>query len=260
MRASGMRSGRTPGSSSCSHRGCGSGARSATATAASRSSRNRRRRPGLRSSACAPASCTRSRSRTTCSCGGRVQDRDYSRAARGRLLRRRQLLRARRHLLLRLDGNRAQGRERLRPGADGDPRRRAPAAGRGRQRARGGGAGRAAGPARRRPPTSRPRAPPSRARGTRWAGSWTPPTCTGCSARNLEHPRWDEVAERCLTCGNCTMACPTCFCTSVEDTTDLTGQSAERHARLGLVLLGRLLATSTAARSGPAAARATGSG
>ena len=51
----------------------------------------------------------------------------------------------------------------------------------------------------------------------------------GLLRRNLEHPRWDEVAERCLTCGNCTMACPTCFCTSVEDTTDLTGQSAERH-------------------------------
>jgi ferredoxin len=46
--------------------------------------------------------------------------------------------------------------------------------------------------------------------------------------RNLEHPRWDEVAERCLTCGNCTMVCPTCFCTSVEDTSDLTGENAER--------------------------------
>jgi len=33
--------------------------------------------------------------------------------------------------------------------------------------------------------------------------------------RNLNHSRWDEVAERCLTCGNCTMVCPTCFCTSV---------------------------------------------
>jgi ferredoxin len=40
--------------------------------------------------------------------------------------------------------------------------------------------------------------------------------------------RWDDVASRCLTCGNCTMACPTCFCTSVEDTTDLTGEHAER--------------------------------
>ncbi|HSB37980.1 MAG TPA: 4Fe-4S dicluster domain-containing protein [Gaiellaceae bacterium] len=51
----------------------------------------------------------------------------------------------------------------------------------------------------------------------------------GLLARNLEHPRWDEVAERCLTCGNCTMACPTCFCTTVEEATDLTGQTAERH-------------------------------
>jgi sulfhydrogenase subunit beta (sulfur reductase) len=40
--------------------------------------------------------------------------------------------------------------------------------------------------------------------------------------------RWDDVAARCLTCGNCTMACPTCFCTTVEDTTDLSGDHAER--------------------------------
>jgi ferredoxin len=46
--------------------------------------------------------------------------------------------------------------------------------------------------------------------------------------RNYEHPRWDDVAARCLTCGNCTMVCPTCFCTTVEDVTDLTGEHAER--------------------------------
>jgi ferredoxin len=40
--------------------------------------------------------------------------------------------------------------------------------------------------------------------------------------------RWDDVASRCLTCGNCTMACPTCFCASVEDVTDLSGDHAER--------------------------------
>jgi ferredoxin len=45
---------------------------------------------------------------------------------------------------------------------------------------------------------------------------------------SLEHPRWDEVAERCLTCGNCTMVCPTCFCTTVEDVTDLTAETGER--------------------------------
>ncbi|BCO34959.1 4Fe-4S dicluster domain-containing protein [Mycobacterium heckeshornense] len=43
-----------------------------------------------------------------------------------------------------------------------------------------------------------------------------------------ESPRWKDVAGRCLTCGNCTMACPTCFCTSVEDVTDLSGEHAER--------------------------------
>jgi ferredoxin len=47
-------------------------------------------------------------------------------------------------------------------------------------------------------------------------------------AENPEHPRWDDVARRCLTCGNCTMVCPTCFCHTVEDTTDLVGRHAER--------------------------------
>jgi sulfhydrogenase subunit beta (sulfur reductase) len=46
---------------------------------------------------------------------------------------------------------------------------------------------------------------------------------------NLEHPRWDDVAERCLSCGNCTMVCPTCFCFSVEEVTDLTGTGDERQ-------------------------------
>jgi ferredoxin len=46
--------------------------------------------------------------------------------------------------------------------------------------------------------------------------------------RNYEHPHWDEVASRCLSCANCTLVCPTCFCSTVEDTTDLTGTHAER--------------------------------
>ncbi len=49
-------------------------------------------------------------------------------------------------------------------------------------------------------------------------------------ARNLDHPRYEEVASRCLSCGNCTLVCPTCFCTDVVDVTDLTG-TAERHRR-----------------------------
>jgi sulfhydrogenase subunit beta (sulfur reductase) len=49
--------------------------------------------------------------------------------------------------------------------------------------------------------------------------------------RNLEHPRWEEVAGRCLACANCTLVCPTCFCATVEDTTDLAGAEAERVRR-----------------------------
>ncbi len=45
---------------------------------------------------------------------------------------------------------------------------------------------------------------------------------------NFEHRRWEETAKRCLSCANCTMVCPTCFCTTVEDVTDLTGEHAER--------------------------------
>ena len=49
--------------------------------------------------------------------------------------------------------------------------------------------------------------------------------------RNYENRRWDQVANRCLTCANCTMVCPTCFCTTVDDVTDLAGQHAERQQK-----------------------------
>jgi ferredoxin len=49
--------------------------------------------------------------------------------------------------------------------------------------------------------------------------------------RNQEHPRWDVVADRCLACANCTLVCPTCFCSSVEDVTDLSRETAERVRR-----------------------------
>jgi ferredoxin len=48
-------------------------------------------------------------------------------------------------------------------------------------------------------------------------------------ARNLANRRWDEVAERCLACGNCTSVCPTCFCSNFEDTTDLNGTVERRR-------------------------------
>jgi len=45
---------------------------------------------------------------------------------------------------------------------------------------------------------------------------------------NLDHPRWAEVGDRCLSCTNCTMVCPTCFCNSVTEVSDLTGDHVDR--------------------------------
>lgn len=48
---------------------------------------------------------------------------------------------------------------------------------------------------------------------------------------NHDHPIWSQIASRCLSCANCTMVCPTCFCSNIEDTTDLTGNHTERWRR-----------------------------
>jgi len=48
---------------------------------------------------------------------------------------------------------------------------------------------------------------------------------------NLDHARWDEVAERCLACGNCVAVCPTCFCSTERDSASLDGSECE-HQRL----------------------------
>lgn len=45
---------------------------------------------------------------------------------------------------------------------------------------------------------------------------------------NLRHPRWDDVTTRCLSCGNCTMVCPTCFCHDVRDEPSLGGRESLR--------------------------------
>ena len=47
----------------------------------------------------------------------------------------------------------------------------------------------------------------------------------------IEHHSWDEVAKRCLACSNCTMVCPTCFCSTVSDTNDLASGSFGRTRR-----------------------------
>ena len=50
-----------------------------------------------------------------------------------------------------------------------------------------------------------------------------------CSSR-LQHPRWDEVAARCLSCGNCTSVCPTCFCHAEQEVPELGGDTSQ-HIR-----------------------------
>ena len=45
---------------------------------------------------------------------------------------------------------------------------------------------------------------------------------------NMDSPRWEDLDKRCLGCGNCTMVCPTCFCTTVYDYTSFTGDEAWR--------------------------------
>lgn len=47
----------------------------------------------------------------------------------------------------------------------------------------------------------------------------------------FDHANWETVAEKCLNCANCTMVCPSCFCSTVEDTSDLSGDHAERWRR-----------------------------
>jgi sulfhydrogenase subunit beta (sulfur reductase) len=48
---------------------------------------------------------------------------------------------------------------------------------------------------------------------------------------NFNSQRFDDLASRCLACTNCTLVCPTCFCSTVIDTTDLTGTVSERIRR-----------------------------
>ena len=51
-------------------------------------------------------------------------------------------------------------------------------------------------------------------------------------AQSHDSPLWAEVGARCLACGNCTMVCPTCFCTTVEVVSDLQ-QTLVEHTQVG---------------------------
>lgn len=58
----------------------------------------------------------------------------------------------------------------------------------------------------------------------------TMPPDIAATLRNAQaSPRWQSIADRCLACGNCTLVCPTCFCSAVEHTSDLEG--TDRHER-----------------------------
>ena len=59
----------------------------------------------------------------------------------------------------------------------------------------------------------------------------SPTTARDVLKRNLEHPAWQHIAERCLACANCTSSCPTCFCASLEDSSSLDRSEAERWRR-----------------------------
>jgi sulfhydrogenase subunit beta (sulfur reductase) len=47
--------------------------------------------------------------------------------------------------------------------------------------------------------------------------------------QSLDDPIWESIAERCLSCANCTLVCPTCFCSTIEDATDLGGVATRRR-------------------------------
>ena len=40
---------------------------------------------------------------------------------------------------------------------------------------------------------------------------------------------WDELGERCLACGNCTLVCPTCYCFDIKDEMSLGLKSGRRY-------------------------------
>ncbi|MCV6610883.1 MAG: 4Fe-4S dicluster domain-containing protein [Amphritea sp.] len=49
-------------------------------------------------------------------------------------------------------------------------------------------------------------------------------------AERRDHPQWDDIAERCLACGNCTQVCPTCFCHAEGEQVSLNSAVSE-HTR-----------------------------
>lgn len=51
----------------------------------------------------------------------------------------------------------------------------------------------------------------------------------GAMKENPDHQAWDRVALRCLSCTSCTLLCPTCFCVSTAESSNLRGDEASRE-------------------------------
>ncbi len=50
-------------------------------------------------------------------------------------------------------------------------------------------------------------------------------------ARSYDHPVWQKMAERCFSCGSCTLVCPTCYCFDVVDELNLNLVEGERKRK-----------------------------
>jgi ferredoxin len=47
-------------------------------------------------------------------------------------------------------------------------------------------------------------------------------------AIGYDNPLWEELGEKCLACGACTLVCPTCYCFDVVDRLELSLKEGER--------------------------------
>ena len=251
-RASATRSARTRGSSSCCPPRVRLWRARRAATTASRSRRSRSRTRRSRSSACAPASCTAIAIQDRVLLGGRYADRDYAARREDAFVVAVNCFEPAGTCFCVSMGTGPEGRGGLRPRADRDPRRRRTACSSRSGSERGAEVlARAAAPRRPTPPTSTPPAPRSTGAAERMGRQLDTTDIRDLLARNLEHPRWDDVADalphlRQLHAWSARPASARASRTS----TDLDRRSGRADARPGTRASRSTTRTSTAAASG----------